>query len=103
MYAGHGLIIYSVFSGSPAVVRFQLPAGVNTMKEEVLSLVGVHILEAPRLEAQLQVVGHIQQVADIREAVGSKPRLANTGGHKDQDGSPAGKRMALRTRSAQAR
>jgi hypothetical protein len=87
-------------------VRFQLRAGVNSrvgVKEEVLSLVGVHILEAPRLGAQLQGVGHIRPKARIREAVGSKPHLENTGGHKDQDGSLAGKHMALSTRSARAR
>jgi hypothetical protein len=41
----------------------------------------------------------LREAAHIREAVGSKPNSANTCGHTDRDGNPAGKDVT-RTRSA---
>jgi hypothetical protein len=105
---GAASLVTTVFNGFLAAVRFQLLAAVNTlvgMKGEVRSRVGLHILEARLVAQHIQGPYRIQPkaAARIREAVGSRPHLENTGGHKDQDGNLAGKHMALRTRSARAR
>jgi hypothetical protein len=79
--------------------QIHIPLGVD-IQERLQA--AAHNPSGVDIRERLQAAAHIRKKAHIREAVGSKPRSANTCGHMDQDGNPPDKDMA-RTRSRLAR